>query len=320
MSERPNGNMTLPKAGGFFVLSLAMLGLVPLMSLLFNNGSMDFSEAAERASTATGVPWTSSLVNVIRLSLAEPMLFLTLLGSLAPVLAAIVMMLVLGDRSAWRRFGRRLLPYHEVSTPQVATTYLLILLLLVPCLFLTFEIRQLLGADYEREIAIGPGLVIAILVIALLDQGAVLEELGWRGYLAPEMQDSGISPLNTALIVGLIWGLWHLPRDITTGVITRLGYIEYATMFLPSFVLGTISVSVIAAWFMNRTGGSVIPAILIHGLTNDSIGISGAATINEALTPFHQITKNLPFALIATGLVLVSGAHLGRTYKGDGPK
>ena len=157
---------------------------------------------------------------------------------------------------------------------------------------------------------VGVALLPAVLAIALFDQGALLEEVGWRGLAQPEMQRHG-SPLSAAMIVGVAWGLWHLPRDITTGVIERLGYVDYALLFLPSFVLGTVAVSVIAAFFMNRLGGSIIPAIIIHGLTNDAVGLSGGASISEALTPYHQITKNLPFAVIAAGIVWFSGRELG---------
>ena len=151
-----------------------------------------------------------------------------------------------------------------------------------------------------------------------LDQGAVLEELGWRGFATPELQDAGVAPLKVAVIVGICWGLWHLPRDITTGVIERLGLSSYLALYLPSFVLGTISVSVIASYFMNRLGGSVIPAIVVHGITNDAVGLSGTASIVEALTPYHQITKNLPLALIAVVLVIYSGRSLGMTRVSSG--
>ena len=154
-------------------------------------------------------------------------------------------------------------------------------------------------------------LVGTIVLLSLVDQGALLEELGWRGFMQPEMQKLALSPLAVAVIVGLAWGLWHLPRDITTGVIERLGPVVYLFQFLPAFVLGTISVSIIAIFFCNRLGGSVIPAIIVHGVTNDALGLSGSASITEALTPFHQITKNLPFAVIAGLTVWFSGVRLG---------
>ena len=148
--------------------------------------------------------------------------------------------------------------------------------------------------------------------LAFLDQGAVLEELGWRGFAAPELQRVMDSPLRVALAIGIFWGLWHLPRDLTTGVLERLGPTIYLALYLPSFLMGTISVSMIAAYFMNRLGGSVLPAVVIHGITNDSVGISGSASIVEALTPYHQFTKNSLLALVAFAIVVLAGSALGR--------
>ena len=90
----------------FGALSVLMLALVPLLSLACGT-SMDFGTLAERASEATGVPWTSSLWDVGRLALAEPGLWLMLVGSAAPALAALVMLAAGRDGEHWRAFARR---------------------------------------------------------------------------------------------------------------------------------------------------------------------------------------------------------------------
>ena len=36
------------------------------------------------------------------------------------------------------------------------------------------------------------------------------EELGWRGFLLPRLA-ARQGPLRASLVVGLLWGLWHLP-------------------------------------------------------------------------------------------------------------
>jgi hypothetical protein len=49
---------------------------------------------------------------------------------------------------------------------------------------------------------------------------------------------------------------------------------------------------------------------LAHGLANDAFGIAGRATINQALTPGHQITEALPFLAIALIPVIWQGSRL----------
>ncbi len=40
------------------------------------------------------------------------------------------------------------------------------------------------------------------------------EEMGWRGYVLPRLQTVH-GPLTSALIVGVIWGFWHLPKYLS---------------------------------------------------------------------------------------------------------
>jgi len=236
---------------------------------------------------------------------------LTLLGSLAPTLAAIAILLFLRNRTLWSAFFSRFRLYNNRTFLEAMSTYLSIFAVLIPCLFVIYEIRTFLGVEYSRTVSINLLLVGPILAVAFLDQGALLEEVGWRGFAGPELQKLLNNPLSAAVLVGVCWGLWHLPRDVTAGVIERLGVFSYLVQFLPAFVLGTVSVSIIACYFMNRLGGSIVAAIVVHGITNDAIGISGNASITDALTPFHQATKNLPFAAIAAGIVFLSGRTLG---------
>lgn len=295
----------------FYVLTFLLLGLIPLLAAIFNNGSMDFDQAAQRASDETGLAWTSNLLVVIRLSFSEPILLLTVLGSAIPSLAAIIMLIKGRDWGLWKAFWHRMNPISGMSTNKAMLTYAQIFIVIIVGLLVTLWFRKSTGGHYEWGFdGLSFGLLSAVFVAAFLDQGAILEELGWRAYATPLLQDGGMNPLKTAILIGICWGLWHLPRDITTGVIDRLGLWEYAFLYLPSFLLGTISVSIVASFFMNKMNGSVIPAIVVHGLTNDSMGLSGHVSIVEALTPYHQITKAVPFAILAIVFVLASGSML----------
>lgn len=293
----------------FYALTFLLLVLIPIAHASMAAGGMDFDAAGARATAETGLGWTSNLLVVIRLCMAEPVLWLIVFGSAVPSLAAI---LVCTGRSDEMRalFGRFRL---GVPWRDALREYGLLSLLMVSGLLCVFALRSMLpGPEYTPASGImGAGLAPALLAAAFLDQGGLLEELGWRGYALPELQSGRLSPLAAAVLVGVAWGLWHIPRDVTWGVVDRLGVSRYLLLYLPSFLAGTITTSIIAAYFVNRCKGSVIPAIMIHGLGNDAVGLSGLASIELVLSPYHQATKALPFAFIALGLIGLGGRRLG---------
>ena len=211
----------------FAILCFVLLALVPLFDILFAAGGESFTEVAFRATAETGLQWTSNLVVVMRMSMAEPSLLLLLVGSMVPTLAAVVVLLCITRPDKWRIFFGRINPLCGTSIRGALSNYGLIFLVLVPVLLLVLQIRTFTGGEYAGKLEeVGFETVFVLLSIAFLDQGAVLEEFGWRGFAAHELQQTLASPLLAALIIGVFWGFWHLPRDITTGVIERLGIFQ----------------------------------------------------------------------------------------------
>lgn len=99
------------------------------------------------------------------------------------------------------------------------------------------------------------------------NQGGLLEELGWRGYAWPLLARRLQRPLVAAAILGVAWALWHLPREIVpavSGQLTPLSLLRDQALFITS----CISMTIVAVTFVNYSGGSVWPAIMIHGTLN----------------------------------------------------
>jgi membrane protease YdiL (CAAX protease family) len=91
------------------------------------------------------------------------------------------------------------------------------------------------------------------------------EELGWRGYALPRLL-ARRSALAASLILGLLWGLWHLPTFFVPGAPQHGAPI-------PAFLLLTVAYSVLFTWIYLHTGGSVLLATLFHGAINLSQGL-----------------------------------------------
>lgn len=83
-----------------------------------------------------------------------------------------------------------------------------------------------------------------------------IEEFGWRGLALPLLQRK-MAPIWAALILGVIWGLWHTPAFLLGGTE------QSAWSFLP-FFMGTIALSVIVTPLFNASRGSIFLPALFH--------------------------------------------------------
>jgi uncharacterized protein len=116
----------------------------------------------------------------------------------------------------------------------------------------------MLGAQVSVEFG---GLSVLNLVLFVLIVG---EELGWRGYALPKLLAER-SVLAASLILGALWGAWHLPTFFVPGAP------QHGLPF-SAFVLLTVSYSVLFTWIYLHTRGSVLIATLLHGAINLSQG------------------------------------------------
>lgn len=114
---------------------------------------------------------------------------------------------------------------------------------------------------------------------------ALGEEIGWRGFLLPEISGSTRSYTKTALITGLIWAVWHYPLLIF-GNYNSGGPSWYA---LVTFTIGVISVSFIATWFRLKSN-SLWSGVMLHASHNLFIQVV-----------FDPITVNYPGTKYYTG-------------------
>jgi uncharacterized protein len=97
-------------------------------------------------------------------------------------------------------------------------------------------------------------LVLAALVIG--------EEIGWRGFALPRLQER-FSPLVSSLILGALWATWHLPNAFIAG----LSHYFYA---FPQFLLYVVGMTILFTWLATNTRGSVLLAWIFHAAINAS--------------------------------------------------
>ncbi|MFX1337625.1 MAG: type II CAAX prenyl endopeptidase Rce1 family protein, partial [Promethearchaeota archaeon] len=77
----------------------------------------------------------------------------------------------------------------------------------------------------------------------------------------PRMEEKTNSLLAN-LILGFIWGFWHLPLFFMVG----FPHHDFIPLWL--FILNDVVFSLLIAWIQNNTQQSVVPALIIHTWMN----------------------------------------------------
>jgi membrane protease YdiL (CAAX protease family) len=86
------------------------------------------------------------------------------------------------------------------------------------------------------------------------------EEIGWTGFAYPRLS-ARLGWLPAALLLGVLWGLWHLPVVDSLGAASPHG--RYWPAFFAAFVAVLVPLRVLIAWTYTRTG-SLRMAQLLH--------------------------------------------------------
>ncbi|MBS0287543.1 MAG: CPBP family intramembrane metalloprotease [Proteobacteria bacterium] len=138
-----------------------------------------------------------------------------------------------------------------------------------------------------------PSLLLAIIVVPVVP---IIEELGWRGYVLDRLQEK-YSPMTSSLILGTLWGLWHLPAFILPG--GALSVIPLASFAFWMYLINLIVFSICFTWIYNNTNRSTLSAILFHIVLEFSA--------NTGLIPWDRpehFYNVVIWSLIAVGILI----------------
>lgn len=106
-----------------------------------------------------------------------------------------------------------------------------------------------------------PPIVLSIpYFVLMLFIGGGQEEYGWRGYALDPLQEK-LGTNTASLIIGALWGLWHLPLWVMPGE-------PHSSYPFIAFLIMTISISVVYSWLYNISNKKLIVALFFHAMSN----------------------------------------------------
>ncbi|HFE32385.1 MAG TPA: CPBP family intramembrane metalloprotease [Gammaproteobacteria bacterium] len=195
---------------------------------------------------------------------AWPWALFIYVGGLGPPLAGLLMTAALEGRAGLRALWRRLVEWRRIPL-----RWALVALGLMPALtVLALALAGLFGmpgvpASETTGIDFWSGHPWSLLGLAfwLLLFGPLPEEIGWRGYALDRLQRRW-SALGASVVLGMAWGLWHLPLFLMPG------YYGGEPPDPLRFAVNVVLASILITWIYNHTRRSVLAAVLFHFTIN----------------------------------------------------
>jgi membrane protease YdiL (CAAX protease family) len=175
---------------------------------------------------------------------SHPLFFL---ATWSPALAAFAIVSFHGGRAGLRAFLSRL------SLWRCPGHWVIFIFIGLPLVFMAGSLIKG-GAVLAPLPPEGAGSLVAALFMMLLL--GPLEEFGWRGVAQPILQRL-MAPIWTGLLIGVTWGLWHMPAFFLSSTV----YADWN--FLPFFV-GNVTLAVLVTPIFNQTRGSLLWPMLFH--------------------------------------------------------
>jgi uncharacterized protein len=151
------------------------------------------------------------------------------------------------------------------------------------------------------------GIVVALVV-------GFFEELGWTGFAVSRLRlRYGI--LTTGIIVGVLWGAWHLLAAALWASATTAGGLPQALFLLVRgfglLVGGLVAFRVLMVWVYDRTG-SLLVAMLMHmSLTASSLIINPLEISGVALLIYDYVSAAAWWTVVAA-IAIANGGQFSR--------
>lgn len=122
------------------------------------------------------------------------------------------------------------------------------------------------------------------------------EEYGWRYYLQPMLQRK-FGLRKGVLLLGVVWGIWHLPLDFLFYVTPDKGFIMLVSQLITCITLG-----IFFGYAYMKTGNIWVPTLL-HFFNNNLILVTSGEYSVDVLQDQSVSWGDVPVALLINGLI-----------------
>ncbi len=148
--------------------------------------------------------------------------------------------------------------------------------------------------------------------------GGFLEELGWTGFATPRLRQR-YSVLTTGIILGVLWGAWHIIGQVVMASGTYSGAFSLPVFLIVTsagLLLGQLpAFRILTVWVYDRTG-SLLVAMLMHVSYTASTMIFEPLAISGMPLMIYGIVSAAAMWVVVAVVALASRGQLSRQPPG----
>lgn len=154
------------------------------------------------------------------------------------------------------------------------------------------------GFQSDMTLLSQPLLILPTFLMLFFLGGSFQEEFGWRGFALPRLLEKW-NPLTATLILGAIWGLWHLP-------LFHIADTSQVYMRFDVFVMLAVAFSIFFTWFHVKTNKNLFAALLFHAAINTSISLFPPIEQRVGGNQMAFLYLMIIYVIFAFGLILAN--------------
>jgi membrane protease YdiL (CAAX protease family) len=220
---------------------------------------------------------------------------------LGPSVSGVLLTVIVDGRRGIRDYGRRLRRWRVPVYWYAIALFLAPLYNLLTCFALSAWSPAFapgfLAAD-DRAAFLVSGSIVAL-------TAGVCEELGWTGFATPTLRRRH-SALATGVIVGVLWGLWHvLPKLVGARAFDSVSVLPIE---LVAAIVGLTGYRVLMVWVYDRTQSLLVGIVMHTGLTASLMLVQPLVT-GPSLAAVGVVQAIIPWLIVAGVLARTHSAR-----------
>ncbi|WMC91183.1 CPBP family intramembrane glutamic endopeptidase [Kineothrix sp. MB12-C1] len=193
--------------------------------------------------------------------------FLFYFGGGAPSVTALFLVFFTYTKEQKKDYFKRCFSFRHMGIKWLLLTILFFSVITIAALIIGVYLLgyEMPGMNYIHAIIQNPFYICVVLFLSVIS-GPLNEEFGWRGY-ALDRLFTRYGFVGATLILGFIWGIWHMAWYFTPGQ-AQYDMFQFspfhAIMWIPSVTIFNFSVSYVYI----KTKKSILAGALVHMFSN----------------------------------------------------